>query len=132
MEAYRRVVRNAGAAGIDGVTVDELWTYCQTHWPSVRAQLLDGSYRPSPVRQVLIPKAGGGRRPLGIPTVLDRLIQQALVQVLTRSSSRRSRAIATASARGGVPMMRSSVPVSTSQRAIDGPSISIWRSSSIE
>jgi RNA-directed DNA polymerase len=83
MEAYRRVVRNAGAPGIDGVTVDELWTYCQTHWSSVRLRLLDGSYRPAPVRQVLIPKAGGGRRPLGIPTVLDRLIQQALVQVLT-------------------------------------------------
>jgi len=83
MEAYRRVVRNKGAAGIDGMNVDQLWPYCQAHWASIRQQLLQGTYRPSPVRQVLIPKAGGGRRVLGIPTVLDRLIQQALVQVLT-------------------------------------------------
>ena len=83
MEAYRRVVRNAGAPGIDGVTVDALWDHCKSHWPSIRRQLLEGTYRPSRVRQVLIPKPGGGRRTLGIPTVLDRLIQQALVQVLT-------------------------------------------------
>lgn len=83
MEAYRRVVRNKGAAGIDGVTVDELWDHCKAHWSSIRRQLLEGTYRPSPVREVLIPKPGGGSRTLGIPTVLDRLIQQALVQVLT-------------------------------------------------
>lgn len=83
MEAYRRVVRNRGAAGIDGMNVDELWAHCKAHWPSIRQQLLEGTYRPAPVRQVLIPKPGGGRRALGIPTVVDRLIQQALVQVLT-------------------------------------------------
>lgn len=83
MEAHRRVVRNGGAPGIDGMTVDELWDHCKVHWPSIRQQLMDGTYRPAPVRQVLIPKPGGGRRALGIPTVLDRLIQQALVQVLT-------------------------------------------------
>lgn len=83
MEAYRRVVRNAGVPGIDGVTVDALWDWCHVHWSSIRRQLLEGTYRPAPVRQVLIPKPGGGRRTLGIPTVLDRLIQQALVQVLT-------------------------------------------------
>lgn len=83
MEAYRRVVRNRGAPGVDGVPVDELWGYCQRHWPVIRQQLLEGTYRPAPVREVQIPKAGGGRRSLGIPTVLDRLIQQALVQVLS-------------------------------------------------
>ncbi|MDZ7748911.1 MAG: group II intron reverse transcriptase/maturase [Halofilum sp. (in: g-proteobacteria)] len=83
MEAYRRVVRNAGAPGVDGVTVDDLWDWCHAHWSSIRRQLLEGTYRPAPVRQVLIPKPGGGRRTLGIPTVGDRLIQQALVQVLT-------------------------------------------------
>jgi RNA-directed DNA polymerase len=82
MAAYRRVVRNKGAAGIDGVSVDELWDHCKAHWSSIRRQLLEGTYRAAPVRQVLIPKPGGGRRPLGIPTALDRLIQQALVQVL--------------------------------------------------
>jgi len=82
--AYRRVVRNKGAAGVDGMTVHELWGFCQTHWEDVRAQLLGGTYRPQPVRKVEIPKPGGtGMRTLGIPTVLDRLIQQALGQVLT-------------------------------------------------
>ena len=83
MAAYQRLVRNAGAPGVDGVSVDDLWDWCHAHWSSIRQQLLDGTYRPSPVRQVLIPKPGGGRRALGIPTVVDRLIQQALVQVLT-------------------------------------------------
>lgn len=83
MEAHRRVVRNGGAPGVDGVTVDQLWGYCQQHWPTIRQQLEAGTYRPQPVRQVLIPKPGGGSRALGIPTVIDRLIQQALVQVLT-------------------------------------------------
>lgn len=83
MEAYRRVVRNGGAPGVDGVTVEQLWDYCQRHWAAIRQQLEAGTYRPQPVRQVLIPKPGGGSRALGIPTVIDRLIQQALVQVLT-------------------------------------------------
>ena len=84
LAAYRRVVRNKGAAGVDGVTVHELGAFCQAHWEGVREQLLSGSYRPQPVRRVDIPKPGGkGMRMLGIPTVLDRLIQQALLQVLT-------------------------------------------------
>ncbi|MBN1460930.1 MAG: group II intron reverse transcriptase/maturase [Armatimonadetes bacterium] len=82
--AYRRVVRNGGAPGADGMTVRELWGYCQTHWEQVREELLSGTYRPSAVRKVEIPKPGGkGVRTLGIPTVLDRMIQQALAQVLT-------------------------------------------------
>jgi len=85
LQAYHRVVGNKGAAGVDGMTVDELWAYCQKHWERHREELLGGTYRPSPVRKVEIPKPGGkGMRMLGIPTVLDRLIQQALLQVLTR------------------------------------------------
>ena len=82
--AYRRVVRNGGAAGVDGVTVGELESHCREHWPQIREALLSGSYRPQPVRRVEIPKPGGkGMRTLGIPTVVDRLIQQALLQKLT-------------------------------------------------
>src|SRR5690606_12294493 len=80
--AYQRVVRNKGSAGVDGMTVDQLVDFCRAHWEGVREQLLGGTYRPQPVRQVEIPKPGGGVRTLGIPTVLDRLIQQALHQVL--------------------------------------------------
>jgi RNA-directed DNA polymerase len=76
------VKRNKGAAGIDGMSVDELAAYLKKHWPMIRAQLLEGTYKPQPVRRVEIPKASGGTRPLGIPTVLDRFIQQAVMQVL--------------------------------------------------
>jgi len=80
--ALAQVKRNKGAAGVDGMTVGELPTYLKAHWLTIRAQLLDGTYKPQPVRRVEIPKASGGLRPLGIPTVLDRLIQQAVMQVL--------------------------------------------------
>lgn len=80
--ALRRVEHNGGAPGIDGMTVEQLRPYLRQHWPTIARSLLDGSYRPSPVRRVLIPKAGGGERPLGIPTVLDRFLQQALLQAL--------------------------------------------------
>src|SRR6266516_3790229 len=81
-KALARVKSNKGASGIDGMTIDELVPYLKEHWPTIRAQLLDGSYKPQPVRRVEIPKASGGKRPLGIPTVLDRFIQQAVLQVL--------------------------------------------------
>jgi len=81
--AYDRVMRNKGAPGVDGVTVEELKGYLKTHWSTHKQELLDGTYRPQPVRKVEIPKPGGGKRSLGIPTVLDRLIQQALHQVLS-------------------------------------------------
>jgi len=81
--AYRRVVANRGSAGVDGMTVAELMPYCRDHWSSIRDDLLNGDYCPRPVREVTIPKPGGGERALGIPTVVDRLIQQALCQVLT-------------------------------------------------
>ena len=80
--AWRRVKANKGSAGVDGRTVQDTANYLRTAWPNIRARLLDGSYRPEPVRRVGIPKPGGGQRELGIPTVVDRLIQQALLQVL--------------------------------------------------
>lgn len=83
MVAHRRVVQNGGAPGVDGMTVGELMPYCRQHWPAIREQLLSGTYQPSAVRKVEIPKPAGGVRTLGIPTVLDRLIQQAISQVLT-------------------------------------------------
>ena len=80
--AYKRVVQNGGAPGVDGVTVAELQAYLKTHWEAVKAELLAGTYRPAPVRRVEIPKPGGGVRLLGIPTVMDRFLQQALLQVM--------------------------------------------------
>jgi RNA-directed DNA polymerase len=82
-EALRRVERNAGAAGIDGMSTKELRPWLKDHWPRVRSMLDAGTYRPSPVRRVMIPKPSGGQRMLGVPTVVDRLICQALSQVLT-------------------------------------------------
>ena len=81
--AYRRVTRNKGSAGVDGMHVEQLKAYLQQHWPTLKQQLVDGTYQPQPVRKVEIPKPGGGKRMLGIPTVIDRLIQQAIHQVLS-------------------------------------------------
>jgi RNA-directed DNA polymerase len=83
LQAHKKVVSNKGAPGIDGVTVDELWRFCQEHWQKIREQIIAGSYKPAPVEKVEIPKPGGGKRTLGIPCVIDRLILQALNQVLT-------------------------------------------------
>ncbi len=80
--AYGRVLANKGAPGVDGMTVDELAGYLRAHWETVREQLLAGRYQPAAVRGHELPKPGGGTRLLGIPTVLDRFIQQALLQVL--------------------------------------------------
>ncbi len=82
LAALKRVRANAGKPGIDGMTVKELPGYLRVHWPRLREDLLAGRYQPQPVRRVAIPKPGGGERELGIPTVLDRFIQQALLQVL--------------------------------------------------
>jgi RNA-directed DNA polymerase len=83
-EALRRVQANKGSAGVDGMTVDALTGYLAQHWPAIRDRLLTGTYEPKPVRRVEIPKPDGGVRKLGIPTVLDRFIQQAVLQVLQR------------------------------------------------
>ena len=81
-QAFKRVRANNGAAGVDGLDIDQTARQLVTTWPTLREQLLQGAYRPSPVRRVTIPKPDGGERELGIPTVTDRLIQQALLQVL--------------------------------------------------
>ena len=81
--AVKQVRRNKGAPGIDGMTVDELPKYLRDHWQGIRAQLEAGRYQPQPVKRVDIPKPDGNTRPLGIPTVLDRFIQQAIAQVIS-------------------------------------------------
>ena len=80
--AWRRVRGNKGSPGVDGMTVESAKDYLREHWPSIRSQLLDGTYQPQPVKRVELPKPDGGIRKLGVPCVVDRLIQQALLQVL--------------------------------------------------
>jgi group II intron reverse transcriptase/maturase len=82
-EALAQVQRNGGAPGVDGMTVEELPDHLRAHWRSIRAKLDAGGYQPSPVKRVEIPKPDGGVRLLGIPTVLDRLIQTAIHQILS-------------------------------------------------
>jgi len=81
-KALKRVKANKGSPGVDGMTVNGLTGYLKEHWPEIREQLLEGTYKPQPVKRVEIPKPDGGRRKLGIPTVRDRFIQQAVMQVL--------------------------------------------------
>lgn len=81
-QAWKRVRSNKGGAGVDGLDIDQTAAHLRVAWPAIREQLLSGAYRPMPVRRVTIPKPDGGERELGIPTVTDRLIQQALLQVL--------------------------------------------------
>jgi RNA-directed DNA polymerase len=76
------VKANKGSAGVDGLDIEQTGQYLKTAWPKIRERVLRGTYRPAPVRRVTIPKPDGGQRELGIPTVTDRLIQQALLQVL--------------------------------------------------
>lgn len=83
MDAYARVVGNKGSAGVDGITVEALREYLKTRWARIKEDLLTGRYQPKPVRGVEIPKPNGGVRQLGIPTVVDRMIQQALNQILS-------------------------------------------------
>ena len=80
--AYKRVVGNKGSSGPDGMTVEDLKSYLDTHWERIKSELLEDRYRPQTVREVEIPKPNGGVRKLGIPTVVDRLIGQALHQIL--------------------------------------------------
>jgi RNA-directed DNA polymerase len=87
-EALRRVKANKGSPGVDGITVNQLDDYLEQHWPAIREQLLSGTYKPKPVKRVEIPKPDGGVRKLGIPTVLDRFVQQAVMQVLQRQWDR--------------------------------------------
>lgn len=81
--AWQRVRRNRGAPGIDGMTIDEFPAFAREHWERISSQIEEGTYNPAPVRRIHIPKPDGSQRPLGVPTVLDRVIQQAIAQVLT-------------------------------------------------
>jgi len=81
--AWKQVKRNKGAAGVDGMTIEQAKPYLQQHWEEIKERLLAEQYHPQPVRRVDIPKPGGGERMLGVPTVLDRLLQQAMSQLLT-------------------------------------------------
>src|SRR5260370_10871536 len=80
--AWKRVRRNKGSPGVDGMTIDNAKDYLREHWPSIRSQLLEETYQPQPVKRVEIPKPDGGFRKLCVPRVVDRLIQQALLQAL--------------------------------------------------
>ena len=80
--AWKRVRKNKGGPGVDGMTIDDMRDHLREHWPGIRSRLLDGTYQPQPVKRVEIPKPDGGIRKLGVPCVVDRLIQQALLQVL--------------------------------------------------
>jgi RNA-directed DNA polymerase len=82
-EAWKRVKRNKGAPGIDGMTIEDFPAFAREHWPRIATAIREGNYRPAPVRRVWIPKPDGTQRPLGIPTVLDRMIQQAIAQILS-------------------------------------------------
>ena len=81
-QAWKRVKANKGAPGIDGMTVEDFPAFARKEWPRIAKAIAEGSYRPAPVKRVWIPKPDGTQRPLGIPTVLDRVIQQAVAQVL--------------------------------------------------
>ena len=82
-QAWKRVKANKGAPGIDGMTIEDFPNHARAHWSVIRRQIIEGRYQPQAVRRVEIPKPGGGKRMLGIPTVMDRVIQQAIAQVLT-------------------------------------------------
>jgi RNA-directed DNA polymerase len=82
--AWKRVRENKGGPGVDGMTIEQTSDYLREHWPTIREQLLNGTYQPQPVKRVEIPKPDGGIRKLGVPCVIDRLIQQAMLQVLQK------------------------------------------------
>ena len=104
VRAWKRVRQNKGGPGVDGMTIDDAKDYLREHWPSIRSQLLAGTYQPQPVKRVEIPKPDGGVRKLGVPCVVDRLIQQALLQFFRSNGTRRFPSIATASDRDAPPI----------------------------
>jgi RNA-directed DNA polymerase len=106
VRAWKRVRQNRGSPGVDGMTIGDATDYLREHWPSIRSQLLEGTYQPQPVKRVEIPKPEGGVRKLGVPCVVDRLIQQALLQVLRSAGTRRFPSTVTASDRDAPPIRR--------------------------
>jgi hypothetical protein len=118
--ALKRVESNKGAAGIDGMKVEDLRGYLKAHWQEVRETLESGKYRPSPVRRVEIPKPDGGVRQLGIPTVIVRLIQQAIAQVLVRCLKKSFHRTALVSDQGEVRTKPYSKVRRTSEKATTG------------
>ena len=129
-QALKRVEGNGGAPGIDGMTVQEMRPWLKEHWLEVRAALDEGSYQPSPVRRVEIPKPDGGVRLLGIPTVIDRLIQQAIAQALTPLFEPRFSTHSYGFRPRSRHMTRSKRPRGTSKKATTGWWTLTWRSSS--
>ena len=125
-EALRRVEQNAGAAGPHGMSTKELRPWLRDHWPEIRSALDAGTYRPQPVRRVMIPKPSGGLRMLGVPAAVDRLICQALSRVLTPVFALRFIPIASASGRGARSITLSSGPASSPLMTRRGASILIW------
>src|SRR5438270_10329500 len=103
VRAWKRVRQNKGSPGVDGMTIDDARDYLREHWPSIRSQLLEGTYQPQPVKRVEIPKPDGGIRKLGVPCVVDRLIQQARCRFCRNGGTRRSRGTVTASDRDARP-----------------------------
>jgi hypothetical protein len=101
------VIANDGAPGIDGMKTEELSGHLEKHWRKIQSKLMAGSYTPSPVRGKEIDKAGGGKRKLGIPTVMDRFIQQMILQAMTPIWEARSASIVMDSGQGGARTMRS-------------------------
>ena len=130
-QALKRVKANKGSPGVDGMTVQALPGFLQQHWPAIREQLLSGTYKPQPVKRVEIPKPDGGVRKLGIPTVLDRFIQQAVMQVLQRRWDRTFSDHSYGFRPAGRLIRRWHKRSGISPKATAGALISIWRNSSI-
>jgi RNA-directed DNA polymerase len=121
LTALKRVEQNGGAPGVDGMQVEELRAYLREHWLEIREALDEQTYKPSPVRRVEIPKPDGGVRQLGIPTVLDRLLQQAIAQALTPLYLNRcSRTIVTGFDPDEAHIRPSSEPRNTCRKATSG------------
>src|SRR6202161_4340438 len=129
--AWKRVKANQGSPGVDGMTVFALKDYLNEHWPAIRDQLLMGSYQPQPVRRVEIEKPEGGMRKLGIPTVVDRFIQQAVMRYCRTDGTGRSPIAAMDSGRGGRRIKRWHGRSSISPKDTRTLWIWIWRNSSI-
>jgi RNA-directed DNA polymerase len=130
--AWKRVRRNQGSPGVDGMTIDDAKDYLRGHWPSIRSRLLDGTYQPQPVKRVEIPKPDGGVRKLGVPCVVDRLIRQALLQVLQERWDPTFSEHSYGSDRGAQPIRRSPKRNTTLPRATARWSTSTSKSSLIE